>query len=128
MAYREANDKLAGRNADVRTSDGRLFNVYSVEITADSVLGWSPLGSAGSQFAVGEVFDIRTDKDRTRGGIVGGAIGAGIGLILVLADAIADCPSTQGEWPAGGLAIGAAGWGAIIGAIRGSRTWYRFAR
>ena len=70
VAYREANDKLAGRNADVRTSDGRLFNVYSVEITADSVLGWSPLGSAGSQFAVGEVFDIRTDKDRTRGGIV----------------------------------------------------------
>ena len=128
VAYREANDKLAGRNADVRTSDGRLFNVYSVEITTDSVRGWSPLGSAGSQFAIGAVFEIRTDKDRTRGGLVGGAIGAGIGLILILADAVADRAPTQGEWPAGGVAIGTAGWGAIIGAIRGSRTRYRFAR
>ena len=127
VAYREANDKLAGRNADVRTSDGRLFNVYSPEITADSVLGWSRLGSAGSEFAIGEVFEIRTE-DRMRGGFVGGAIGAGIGLILILADAIADRAPTQGEWPVAGLAIGIAGWGATIGAIRGGRTQYRFAR
>ena len=37
VAYREANDKLAGRNAEVRTTDSRLFHVYSVEIAADSV-------------------------------------------------------------------------------------------
>ena len=100
VAYREANDKLAGRSAEVRTRDGGLFHLYSVEITTDSVRGSSPLGSAGSQFAVGEVFEIRTDKDRTRGGLVGGAIGAGIGLILELAgSALDDAATTRADGP-----------------------------
>ena len=128
VAYREANEKLAGRNAQVRTRDGGLFELYSVEITADSVRGFSPFGGAGSQFAIGEVFEIRTDKDRTRGGLVGGAIGAGIGLILILVAAVDDSPPTQGEWPAAGGAIASAVWGAVIGAIRGSRTRYNLGR
>ena len=128
VVYREANDRLAGRSAEVRTRDSGLFHLYSVEITVDSVRGSSPFGGAGSQFAIGEVFEIRTDKDRTRGGLVGGAIGAGIGLILILAEAVDDSAPEQGEWPAAGAAIGFAFWGAVIGAIRGGRTHYRFAR
>ena len=126
VAYREANDKLAGRNAQVRTRDGGLFELYSVEITVDSVRGFSPFGGEGSRFAQGEVFEIRT-KDRTRGGVVGGAVGAGIGLILILVGANDDASSSADETVAG-AAIGVAIWGVIIGAIRGSRTRYRFGR
>ena len=126
VAYREANDELAGRNAQVRTRAGGLFDLYGVEITADSVFGVSPFGGGANQFATGEVFEIRTGKDRTRGGLIGGAIGAGIGLILLLVPS--EDPPPQGEWPAAGAAISLAGWGAIIGAIRGSRTLIRFGR
>ena len=86
----------------------------------------SRFGGQGNQFATGEVFQIRTEKDRTRGGLIGGAIGAGIGLILILVGS--DDELEAGEWPAAGAAIGFGGWGAIIGAIRGSRTLIRFGR
>ena len=89
--------------------------------------GFTPFGGEGNRFAQGEVFEIQTKKDRTRGGLVGGAVGAGIGLILILVDAIAD-NSSSGDEPAGGWALGAVAWGVIIGAIRGSRTRYRFDR
>ena len=90
VAYREANDRLAGRSAEVRTRDGGLFHLYNVEITVDSVRGSSPFGGAGSRFAIGEVFEIRAGKDRTRGGLIGGAIGAGIALILILSRSVFD--------------------------------------
>ena len=125
VAYREANDRLAGRSAEVRTRDGGLFHLYSVEITVDSVRGSSPFGGAGSQFAIGEVFEILTTKDRTRGALVGGAIVGGIGLILMVGGSNDDAATDE---PLGSFVIGAVSWGAIIGAIRGSRTRYRFGR
>ena len=89
------------------------------------------MGGAGSQFAIGEVFEIRTDKDRTRGGLVGGAIGAGIGLILILVgsfdDAATPNPRRGRSGPVGEV-VSSASLGLLIGAIRGSRTHYRFGR
>ena len=130
VAYREANDRLAGRSAEVRTRDGGLFHLYSVEITADSVRGSSPFGGAGSRFAIGEVFEIRAGKDRTRGGLVGGAIGAGIGLILELAGSVFDDAATIRADQPGPVreVVFSASLGVLIGAIRGSRTRYRFGR
>ena len=128
VAYRDANDKLAGRNAQVRTTAGGLFELYNVQITADSVSGLSPFRGPGSQFAQGGVFEIRTNKNRTRGGFIGGAIGAGIGLLLLVVEANQD-PSASTDGPAAGAyAISWAMGGVIIGAIRGSRTQYRFLR
>ena len=130
VVYREANDRLADRSAEVRTRDGGLFHLYGVEITADSVRGSSPLGGAGSQFAIGEVFEIRAGKDRTRGGLEGGAIGAGIGLILELASsALDDATTTRADRPGPvWQVVFSASWGGLIGAIRGNRTHYRFGR
>jgi len=124
-AYRAANDRLAGSNSQVRTTDGGLFELYHVQIRADSVLGLSPFGGPGRQFASGEVFEIRSDKDRTRGALIGGAIGAGLGLIFVAA-ATQDAAQRTGQEPVAGYALGTIVWGVIIGAIRGNRVRYRF--
>ena len=94
VAYREANDRLAGRSAEVRTRDGGQFHLYSVEIAVDSVRGSSRFGGPRSEFAIGEVFEIRAGKDRTRGGLIGGAIVVGIGLILELAGSALDDAAT----------------------------------
>ncbi len=62
-AYREANHQLAGRRAEVRTTDGGLFDLCSVQIMADSVRGLSPFaGAAVRQFAIGEVFQSKSGR------------------------------------------------------------------
>jgi hypothetical protein len=129
VAYREANDRLGGRNAQIRTTDGTLHELYNVQIATDSVRGFSPFGGQGSQFGQDRVFEIQTGKDRTRGGLVGGAIGVGIGLILLVLGAYDDQPASgDWDWPVEAMPIVTGTWGVIIGAIRGSRTQYRFGR
>ena len=127
--YRAANQATATRNAEVLTRDGQIFRWYDVRFTPDSIWG-VVLGSGQAQAPPAvpsrQVVEV-TVRSRSKGAWDGAAIGAGLGVVLGFIvgpdEASCDviCPSTRAE-QALYAGIGGAVWGAIIGAIRASRT------
>jgi hypothetical protein len=129
-AQAEVNARLASRNADVRTTNGQAYTLYNVQLQGDSVVGMSPFGGGPGLFTIEEVFEIKTSKDRTAGGVVGALIGAGVGVAMGLASYSSreQCyVCTKGEYT-GVMTVGGAMWGVLIGAIRGNRTKYTIVR
>ena len=126
----QINQSLAGRDAEVRMRNGQLFALYSVELKSDSLFGVAKFGDGSVTQPLSSVLEIRTGKDRWGGGLVGSAIGAGIGALIGFAgysEAEQGYYGTRGEFAAN-MAVGGALWGVIIGAIRGNRTKYMVER
>ena len=80
--YAAVNASLASRDAEVRLTDGRIYGLYHVQLAADSLHGLNPFGGEPAQFAIDDIFEIRTSKDRSEGSATGALIGAGIGVAI----------------------------------------------
>jgi hypothetical protein len=126
-AFADANNATAGEQAEVLTRNGEVFRWQDVRFRPDSTFGIplaSGLGSVRPSVPTEQIATV-TIRSRARGALEGIVIGAVTGAVLVgiLGDPNCSfgCPRTRLEL-VGMAGVGGAGWGAIIGAIRASRT------
>jgi len=130
-AYGRANDRTAGREAEILTREGQIFRWYDVRLAPDvtSALLLASGTDTRPQVPTPQIAQVSV-RSRWTGAWEGTLIGAGIGAAvgaLIGPDPDCDesfsnlCVSTrtgQAAWGAGSGAL----WGLIIGAIRASRT------
>jgi hypothetical protein len=125
---------LAARDAEVRTRDGRLYPLFNVELSSDSLLGVYRGGNGTQAISMEDVLEIKGSKDHRGGALyglkIGALIGAGMGLLssFSVEDTcyVQPCPGTSGYLMQ--MAAGGALWGLTIGAIRGNRIQYVITR
>ena len=125
--FEEAGDHFAGKDSEVLTRAGQLFRWYDVRITSDSVRG-VPVATGAMEVppAIATPLVVRVEtRSRWRGVLDGALVAAGIGGAIGLLAGPEACEEFCGDnrfEQAVITAGGAAFWGIIIGAIRGSRT------
>ena len=123
-AYSAASQMTARRDAEVVARNGQTFRWRDVRFSPDSTF---VLGARGSSLPTEQVYEVTT-RSRGKGALEGAKIGAGLGALIGLIPG--ECFDGGQSWgevcprtPEGVafFAVGVAGWGAIIGAIRGAR-------
>ena len=132
--HRVVSRALAAKDAEVLTRNGRLYRLYNVELSSDSLFGVYRTGNGTQAISMEDVLEIEGGKDRGGGALyglkIGALIGAGMGLLSSFSPEKAchmnPCPGTSGYLIQ--MAASGALWGVTIGAIRGNRVRYVITR
>lgn len=77
--YRAVSRALAVKDAEVRTRNGRLYPLFNVELSSDSLFGVYRSGNGTQAISMEDLLEIKGGKDRRGGALYGLKIGTLIG-------------------------------------------------